>query len=305
MASKEKFGKLPTTHQFAFFYSWWGFKGSSYLWRIAKYLQKTPSGQVLLPNGIAVSNSENDWTAKTIYEGTYERELLKFLMKLKIQDEIYVDIGANIGSTIQSVKKKNKEIKVYAFEPSAICLPLLRQNLRESKYVSIQECAVSEGSGEIEFFDDENPYHTGLANSRSMNRNATAAKVVTCVSLDEFFETSKLDLIVKIDTEGHEPKVLSGMKKLIDKGAVKMVIMEYTPQWMSFEFIHDLNLKIWGHVESRLYVIQGRGLFRTKLKVSQISSEALFRIDTQVNIILSKELPRYMRSKRLGRNVEL
>lgn len=299
MTPKEQFNKLPATHRIAFLYSWWGFKGSSYLWKITKYFQKIPLGQVLLPNGIVVCHSEKDWTARTIYEGTYERELLKFLMNLRFQSETYVDIGANIGSTIQSVKKTNSGIMVYAFEPSEVCLPLLKDNLRESKHVSIQECAVSDSNGEIGLVDDEYPYHTGLANSRSISGNTARAKVVKCVSLDEFFGTANLDLIVKIDTEGHEPKVVSGMKKLIDKGEVKMVIMEFTPQWMSFEFIHDLNAKIWGHGESKLYVIRGRGLFRTKLKVSAISPEALSKVDTQVNIVVSKDLPRYMRKKKI------
>jgi len=302
--TEEKLVKLPLTHRIAFLYSWCGFKGSFYLWKTAKSIQETPKGKIRLPNGIVVSHSENDWTARTIYEGTYERELLKFLTNLLFRDEIYVDVGANIGSTIQAVMRSNPKIPVYAFEPSKNCLPLLKENLREISHISIQECAVSDKTGRVAFFDDENKKHTGLSNSRLVSINEKQTKFVPCVSLDDFFEATKLNFIVKIDTEGHEPKVVSGMEKLIVKEAISLVIMEYTPQWMSPNFVLDLNSKIWGRDGSNLYLIESKGWFRAKPRLTPISPETLREIDTQVNIVLSKNISRFLRSNRLGINVE-
>ena len=303
VVTEAKLDKLPLTHNLAFLYSWYGFKGSSYVWKAAKKIQKTPECKVRLPNRIVVSHSENDWTARTIYEGTYERELMKFLMNLDLHEEIYVDIGANIGSTIQAVMGSNSEIAGYAFEPSEICLSLLKENLSEYNHVSIQECAVSDKNGRIEFFDYDNKEHTGLANSRLMATNKTQTKFVPCVSLDNVFEATNLNFIVKIDTEGHEPRVVSGMKNLIAREAISMVIMEYTPQWMNPDFVLNLNSQIWGREGCDLYVIESKGWFRVRPRLSPISPEALGKIEKQVNIVLSRNLSRFSSIKGSRRNV--
>ena len=91
--------KLPFLHKIAFIYSWYGLRGSQVVWKFAFFFVKPRDGKLIhLPNGFPLLINSRDWIAKTVYEGTYERTLLRFLNTLKI-DNVVVDIGANIGTT--------------------------------------------------------------------------------------------------------------------------------------------------------------------------------------------------------------
>jgi hypothetical protein len=85
------------------------------------------------------------------------------------------------------------------------------------------------------------------AGTHSFHGNGPTRLEVPLVSLDEFFpnEENQPDLI-KVDVEGYEPTVLTGMKALL-KNASLQIILEFHPEWLKrgnqdpAAFLHQLT----------------------------------------------------------------
>ena len=87
---------------------------------------------------------------------------------------IFVDVGANIGTTtIQALDRFGAE-RVVAIEPSPRCLPYLYSNLAANKLsdrCTVMEVAMSDTPGEVAFRAGENNSGAGTA---------AAIRLVTC-----------------------------------------------------------------------------------------------------------------------------
>ena len=85
---------MPFFHRLAFWLAWHGVAGSQYYWTIFQKFQSAVISQTyILGNGFPIEYDADDWTSRTIYEGTYERPLLKFLNQLNCQTHV-IDVGA-------------------------------------------------------------------------------------------------------------------------------------------------------------------------------------------------------------------
>ena len=113
---------IPGLHVLAYHYSYNGFRGSSLIWWLAKKLQIPRQGETICtPHGFPLFINYQDWTAKTIYEGTYERALLKLLSTLQINDTS-IDVGANLGVTLwHTMMNANPKSRYIGIEPTSNC----------------------------------------------------------------------------------------------------------------------------------------------------------------------------------------
>lgn len=128
------------------------------------------------------------------------------------------DVGAHFGYfTVMSSFLVGEKGRVYSFEAITSTYNQLLKNTEVLDNVFVDNFAVSDEAGELEFND------FGLVNS-SLNssgyartRNITGDRVIVeCVTLDKYFEKvneSRVD-VVKIDVESMEQYVLAGAKKL-------------------------------------------------------------------------------------------
>ena len=147
----------------------------------------------------------------------YETDLIQRQVK---NGDVVVDVGANIGYYTVLLAKKTK--KVYAFEPDKTNYKILRKNIEINglKNVIAVNAAVGSSDGEInlskseENFGDHKLYGEGKKEK------------VKIVKLDDFVK-EKVGLI-KIDTQGWEPEVIDGAKKIIEKNK-PIIFMEYSP----------------------------------------------------------------------------
>lgn len=68
-----------------------------------------------------------------------------------------------------------------------------------------------------------------------INNNCVNGIQVNCVSLDDYFsEFQEKIFFIKIDVEGLEPKVLSGMKEILKKNPRIKILLEYNPTLLQF-----------------------------------------------------------------------
>lgn len=150
----------------------------------------------------------------------------KILYSLINPGDWVIDIGANVGHyTKRFSELVGIQGRVIAFEPVPNTFSLLSANVELFKYpnVSLINAAVSD---KLDIVSMSIPkFSTGLKNyyqARLSNSEDSKLRVLS-VSIDSLGLNNRIAL-VKIDTEGHEAFVLSGMRKLIEASHPILVV---------------------------------------------------------------------------------
>lgn len=153
----------------------------------------------------------------------YEPEL-GFLAGLVAPGDTIVDIGANFGVySLVMAQRAGVSGNVHAFEPGRASLEHLRENcqLNPSLNVEVIPVALSEHAGHLSLF------HIGGGPATFSLGGAAddVAEQVQVTTLDAWARDEglrKLD-VLKIDVEGHEPKVFMGGAETLS--ALKPLVM--------------------------------------------------------------------------------
>lgn len=170
--------------------------------------------------------------------GTYEIPVQKALSQYLKSENIFYDIGANVGFfTILGAKLVDSGGHVYAFEPEAKNAVTLRRNakLNNFAHVTVIEKAVSrttgteklnltEYCGSNALASDEQKLVSDNSSQQLESELPSFLKVkesitVNTVSIDDLLQGNKIKppTLVKIDVEGAEIKVLQGMSQTLKK----------------------------------------------------------------------------------------
>ncbi len=152
----------------------------------------------------------------------FENEINKFLAK-GIKTKSIIDVGAHVGSVLKYFLLN--DFTVYAFEPADQNREKLIENYKGFKNLFVFSEALSNSTGVKDFYlamrEDGTPhefYHSlEKLPEDQYHRKGTTVRVKT-VSIDELILHGKIPKEVgylKIDTEGHDLKVLEGASNLI------------------------------------------------------------------------------------------
>lgn len=125
-----------------------------------------------------------------------------------VEPRTIIDIGANIGEfSFYAHKKYLEKVEIFTFDPDPITKECIDNNLVGIN-ASINLVALSNKSGEEDFY-----LKTESADSSLHEPFGESVKIKTkLVTLDSFFNNLELrqPVLLKMDTEGHEPEVLLG-----------------------------------------------------------------------------------------------
>lgn len=182
-------------------------------------------------------------------------EVLNELFRTKTK-VLFVDIGANIGYfTLMAASLK---VPVIAFEPIKANFELLQQSVEVNKFeqlVVAVNSALSDKKEQMQF--NILSCNMGLCSSREIP-GKDKVETVSANTFDSFFTSVQYNnarVIVKIDVEEQEMKVLRGMRKSFEKGLIYIIIIEildYSKEmWDFFElygFKYVINI---GHDGSK------------------------------------------------------
>ncbi len=187
----------------------------------------------------------------TAYPGNYEPNELNFIRKTLKKGDVFIDVGANIGLyTIVASKLVGNTGTVCAFEPSEREYTLLSKNIKLNELHNVKafKIALSNYDGEAEIYVAGGG-RTG-ANTLSNNFRSKSHVMLENIEkvrvnkMDTFFGSINIPTItlIKIDVEGHEPFVLDGAQKILQK--YKPIIM--------LEILEE-GLKIAGSSSNQLF----------------------------------------------------
>jgi len=193
--------------------------------------------------------------------------VLKSLIKSK--SPVILDIGANTGQSLREFKEIWPDSVVHCFEPQEECLAELEKSASMFTNVFVNNFAVGSKNTEEEFYTHN--IHTGISGFNKVNLESVDSidrskiisedgqefkkyknklnhpRKVLIKRLDEYLSNESLTKIdfLKIDTQGFEPEVLSGLgERLSDVGVVltELMFYDYYERSLSFSDIEQFLL---------------------------------------------------------------
>ena len=148
----------------------------------------------------------------------------------------FIDIGANDGTfgpkfLNRYSKKHNLNITIHAFEPIKETFSLLKKNCTKLNNIKIHfyNLAASNRDEEISIYKSHQSKLNSIDNSLFNKSIGGEEEKISLVRLDKFILkkiSSNDNLIIKVDTEGHEKEVLDGLSGLLENKLPDAIILE-------------------------------------------------------------------------------
>jgi len=177
----------------------------------------------------------------------YEPNNTKFLKRILKKGMNVINIGANIGYfTLLAAKSVGPEGKVFAFEPFPKTVEILKKNVISNKYknVTIISMAVSDKNETSYLVLKSESGYNFVSSDPSTEFESVEISTTT---LDDYFDIRlKIDFII-LDAEGYEPRVMDGMKNILEKNSKMGILTEYNPHtltaagWSDKKFLEKLE----------------------------------------------------------------
>ena len=254
-------------------------------------------GVVRLPDGMPLMHDPSDWTCRTAYDGTYEREVLRLMEDLLDEGDVVVDVGANVGIiSAHASGLVGATGHVIAVEPSPRCLGDLHAVTDGLDNVTVVEAALGPENGTVDLTGWDNPDHRGLGSVVPGHRAGLAenwfegeAREVPQRRLEdllaEHIGRGHPIGLLKVDVEGFEPMVLKGAPDLFRNRQVRAAILEVTTtlpvDWVGY---------LLGEVEQDYdaFVIGESGRIRRRLNLESVDAKSAVERSTQWNLLLRR-----------------
>jgi FkbM family methyltransferase len=263
------------------------------LWK-TRWLVTTRPCPVTLSRGIKMALPNGGAAALIYYQGVSEPETADFVLKFLKPGMVFLDVGAHVGEyTLLAARAVGSIGEVHVFEANPEMCDLLRHNIRLNglSHVSVNQCAVSDQDGEMEFEVYAEPSVCALkvqsCSAQADARRRTAVKVLRVPSLrmNQYLlrVKRKVDL-VKIDVEGAELLVFRGATDLL------ALPRNQSPTFI-FEYEAD-NYARFGHPAGELFDLlrrNGFGIWRYNGTARLDPFDCKLLSGGTVNLVASKD----------------
>lgn len=183
------------------------------------------------------------------YTGTYERGTLSVIKDILGENDVFVDIGANIGlMSIYASKIVGVNGKVYSFEPNPNTYEILTRNIEINSCSNIlaSQYAIGDKKQSSLIFDNWNK-NRGSSSIINYNESQSGYEI-NIDTLEHLIEDyDDIDLI-KIDVEGYELQVLFGMRNILESMQAPNLIIECSES--NSQIHHDLPKELYEFILS-------------------------------------------------------
>ncbi len=194
-----------------------------------------------------------------------EIRLARFLIRQLKPGDTFIDIGSHFGYFSLLASRLVRSGKIYAFEASENTFAVLKKNVNAVQNIHAIHKAVSDQDEPIEFY--ELPVVYSEYNTMELQQFQDEAwylkikpekKTVAATTLDDFLkETAPGPVVIKIDVEGAELKVVrGGVNYFSDHSPV--IIMEYLEHRRNNRN-HKMAIELLQELKYRPYSITSSG----------------------------------------------
>jgi FkbM family methyltransferase len=207
----------------------------------------------------------------TIVKGVHIRELLKLNRHRKwlrvAGIHTVLDVGANTGQFSSAIRAIFPEAQIYAFEPVPDCYQTLSKKMAKWGRFQAFCVAIGDQTSKVQFWRSEFTEASSVLLMSDLHKTAfpwtakTTPLTVEMHTLDNYLDKLTLtpSVLLKIDVQGYEHKVLQGSSQLLKQ--VNYILVEasfkelYEGQasfHMVYEFLFAQGFEYGGQIEQLL-----------------------------------------------------
>lgn len=191
-----------------------------------------------------------------------------------------IDIGANTGVFAQEMRKKFPEAQLYMFEPLSDCFAQVMKAFAHDQKAKAFPIALGDtkGSTVIErssFHPSSSLRHmTDLHKELYPKSKGSSQETIQINTLDEVLWKIELSehLLVKIDVQGYEDKVLMGGKNVMQRASAAILETSYLPLYEGQPLFNDicrlmdeLGFLYYGDLHRHYHPVNGTLLYEDSL----------------------------------------
>lgn len=166
----------------------------------------------------------------------------------RLNIQTIIDIGSNEGQFIKEVETILPGRKIYAFEPIPDCFNRMKANTSSSN-VTAFNVGLSDMDGTTEINVSSNLVSSSILEMEELHKVSypesqyIKKQTITLKRLDTVLREIELkeNVLIKIDVQGYEEKVIKGGEKIFSKAAALIIETAFEPfyegQWL-FDDLH-------------------------------------------------------------------
>jgi len=196
-------------------------------------------GSRLLPGPVAVpfvSDSvllvEHGMTGATgaVYCGLHEYKEMAFVLHLLRPNDLFFDIGANVGS--YTVLAAAAGARVVACEPVPETWRKLQRNIAVNHFEAVEALNVGVGDAQERLWFTTNLDTTNRVAPKGTRQDDMCE--VDVIRVDDLVRDFGAPVALKVDVEGYEFKVLKGAQSWLNNNGVAALIVERNPSSVDY-----------------------------------------------------------------------
>jgi FkbM family methyltransferase len=185
---------------------------------------------------------------------TYETLNVSWFKSLGI--DTVLDIGSNTGQFTRTILALLPNAKIYSFEPLPDCFKELDKFTKSHSNVTAFNLGIGDQSGLLSF--EQNAFSpsssflkmTDVHKEAFVNTKNSSTVEVKIAMLDEIASEFEIgsSLLIKIDVQGYEDKVLKGGEQTIKQAKIVIVETSFVPLYEQQPLFDDIYtvFKDWG-----------------------------------------------------------
>lgn len=193
-------------------------------WQIRSRLSKKPVPYSFINESRLLVYPGMTGATGNVYAGLHEFYDMGFVLHALRENDLFVDVGANIGSyTVLAGSAVGA--KCIAIEPVPSTFSHLLENVELNHIQNIVDClniGIGKASGTLRFSADEDTMNHVVADSEVCDRTID----IDVKRLDDILE-KRVPTVIKIDVEGWETNVIAGAQGIFSKSEPLAVLMEF------------------------------------------------------------------------------
>jgi FkbM family methyltransferase len=211
------------------------FRPAQLIRRIVRAAREIPDEtDIRVPWGVSIRCSPREEIGRALWTtGVYEIAVTETIWRLTDRGDVAVDAGANLGyMTSVMATRVGPTGTVLAFEPHPAVHAMLLRNVSAWRrtlgwsHIELSRTALSSRSGTGSLYMSA-LFERNRGTASLARRSAESDVVeVPLQTLDDLFRDGRPIGVLKIDVEGHEPDVLRGAERLLEKRLIRDLVFE-------------------------------------------------------------------------------
>lgn len=206
-----------------------------FLWQICSKLWNGSFVYNWIGDSKLIISSGMTGATGNIYVGLMEYEDMSFLLHYLHEDDLFFDIGANVG-VYTVLASKVKHANTVCIEPLPVTYEKLRDNIQINRLnnVTSLNIGLSYEKSKLHFTTDKDTMN-GVAIASDVNNQ----EEVDVDTLDNIGKLYGVPRVIKIDVEGFEANVLKGAHKVLQDEKLEVIIIELNGSGIKYGFSDD------------------------------------------------------------------